>query len=865
MKKIFVSFVVAAALVVAAPQTASASLIGDVINWFSGSTATPSGVTLTLDPSSPLRRIVLISSTTPTNSVVLAKYDITSPQNAVFNGFQVYLNFAPYGAVQDFFSNVRLSINGQTFSSSTIVNNLVRFAPLNFGLLANQTAVVTVLGDVKADTQGTFDGLSASTTVYLSSTNPVVSDPSSGNTLPLSSTGSVSSSDVTFSYAAISGMSVKTTPIDNPVTGKTIYSAAYKFTLTAGDNPLYISKALYAPTGQVQFVATTSSYYQYPMGDMKLSTVDVNPTTAIGDDTKEYVILPGTSRDFTLSGSINPSQSGTFKILWIKYGIQSRVYNHYINVGNSLTSQFLISDGINPTTITFIAPTSTVQTNFQYKILWTDHRQGGASPHYVVSLTTENGKEIIGETGISACFSVCSIGWQPQKVSAQAQITIYDSVNDPSGAYAARSPFFSIRGGTPITATSSEKVTLLIPQGGTSLLYQKSNLIKWSGGKNKVLIGVIDYEAGINSDPVGWITLNGTPNGSTGWNAYTVTDLSGSSVAELAKIAAGPYKIIAISANANGNYCVKSTTEECNVSISQPFTIAKETTQIINTVGGTTSPTTGTTTLGGCVDGFVKDASGNCVPTSASYVLKVLAPNTRENLIVGQTYRVKWSGGRPGVEVWLLDDVTRLGKKIYTTSNNLGYFDWRVYPLLKSDLYDTKTNQYMNPSGHYVIFVNCAPGSCTVDDSDTYFTISTSSISPSPYANPDQTQTVQTQTQTQTQTTQTTDVMKTTNTYTSTPTYLPTPSFSPSYSPSYSPVYSPTYTPSPAYSPSYSPTYSPTYSPSPTYSASPSTVRTTTSPSYSSSPSKSGTVSYGDHNFVASVFYAIGDVLDSVF
>jgi len=140
----------------------------------------------------------------------------------------------------------------------------------------------------------------------------------------------------------------------------------------------------------------------------------------------------------------------------------------------------------------------------------------------------------------------------------------------------------------------------------------------------------------------------------------------------------------------------------------------------------------GTTTPGGCISGFVLDSSGNCIPTSPNLTMKMLSPNGGETLVPGQTYRIKWFGGTNNVDVYLLDNPTRLGKKIFSAIPNNGYVDWTVAPLASTDLYNYKTGSYNVPSGKYVMWVGCSDNNCTVDDSDSSFSIipSTSSNLP---------------------------------------------------------------------------------------------------------------------------------------
>jgi hypothetical protein len=111
----------------------------------------------------------------------------------------------------------------------------------------------------------------------------------------------------------------------------------------------------------------------------------------------------------------------------------------------------------------------------------------------------------------------------------------------------------------------------------------------------------------------------------------------------------------------------------------------------------------------------------SATPTVRS--IKVLSPNGGESLVSGQTYRIRWTGGNNNVDIYLLDNPTRLGKKIFSGIANSSYVDWTVTPLTSNDLYDGKAELYRMPSGQYVILIGCSDGNCTVDTSDAPFSI----------------------------------------------------------------------------------------------------------------------------------------------
>ena len=89
------------------------------------------------------------------------------------------------------------------------------------------------------------------------------------------------------------------------------------------------------------------------------------------------------------------------------------------------------------------------------------------------------------------------------------------------------------------------------------------------------MIGLVDsrFENSPEQGIWGWITVSGSPNGSVTWDAKTVCGLDITTCRDdLTSLSHGPYRILAISRTANGDYCPTPT--ECNMDLSdQAFTI----------------------------------------------------------------------------------------------------------------------------------------------------------------------------------------------------------------------------------------------------------------------------------------------------
>ena len=111
----------------------------------------------------------------------------------------------------------------------------------------------------------------------------------------------------------------------------------------------------------------------------------------------------------------------------------------------------------------------------------------------------------------------------------------------------------------PFTIKSSsynynQSVKILSPNGGEVFTQGSSNRISWSGGKNKVQVGVAseDY-TDQRGTLLGWIELNGLTNNYVVWDGRIIKDLMGN---YLGTISPGRYKIVVVSEGLNsGNYC----------------------------------------------------------------------------------------------------------------------------------------------------------------------------------------------------------------------------------------------------------------------------------------------------------------------
>jgi peptidoglycan hydrolase-like protein with peptidoglycan-binding domain len=314
-------------------------------------TGTNTGNTIaTINAASPLKRLVQISNSAETKDVVLAKYDLKSQnRDTTLRSLKLYVRTTGAADVSTLFTRVRLQIDGNYYSANdtsadndgvtNTASSTLTFTDLRVALAKDTAKTITVVADV-ADpaSDGLFDGVAASTTLLANSTNIAIED-NTYNTVTVNS-GTLVSSDTIFSAngAMLSGLSATASGVGNT---SATYNVAFNFSITAGDNALYVSRSLFSSAGAAQTVSTSTT------GSLtaRLTTLVANPSEMPGDTSTEYVVAAGSTRSFTISGSATGSAgaSGTVKIDSIKYGTTSGTYSQTINYNlgalqtNSLT------------------------------------------------------------------------------------------------------------------------------------------------------------------------------------------------------------------------------------------------------------------------------------------------------------------------------------------------------------------------------------------------------------------------------------------------------------------------------------------------------------------------------------------------
>jgi hypothetical protein len=310
-------------------------------------------IVLTVDSSSPLQGLVQISTGGQTQNVPLAVYDIKS-QNAPSTLRSLTLIVSTSGsakAVADLFSNIQIKAGGLTYSANTITvtgstpantsSSTVAFTNLAIPLPADTYVPITVMANVSQDTNNVLDGIMASTTWSVTGTaggtsnNPDVED-ASYNTLAVNASTFISS-NLTFSgsSAQLSNLSaVLGSPITGSVGGvsQTVgYNMTFSFTITAGNNTLFI-----AADPNTVFSTTTGGGTQ--LSSLPFTGVTANPSNLSGDSANPpaqsgyYVVPAGSSRQFTYAGSMASTTGSTqslktFNVTAVKYGTTTTVLN----------------------------------------------------------------------------------------------------------------------------------------------------------------------------------------------------------------------------------------------------------------------------------------------------------------------------------------------------------------------------------------------------------------------------------------------------------------------------------------------------------------------------------------------------------
>lgn len=267
-------------------------------------------VVVTLSPTSPLKKVVQTSTAGETKNVILGVFDLKAENRAAtLKTLKVGLNSSA-GTLATIFSDIKIDAgNGLVYSADSILATST-FSSLNIPLPQDQRVSIKILGTV-ADADNFTDGISASSTVW-------------GVAISGATVGSVTAEDANYDNSTVSGGKVISSDVIFMQSGAQIAGSGFfinepgtnssgrlsdtlfggTFTVTAGDkNSLYISR-----TPAIAFATSTNGTLAAASSSMT-SFVPTGDTLA-QDSSTFYVIPAGSSRTFSVGGSLN-NKNGT--------------------------------------------------------------------------------------------------------------------------------------------------------------------------------------------------------------------------------------------------------------------------------------------------------------------------------------------------------------------------------------------------------------------------------------------------------------------------------------------------------------------------------------------------------------------------
>ncbi len=316
------------------------------------STGSKGAIYTRIDPTSPATKTTVVTSANQVKTgVTLGVFGLKSQnQNSTINGLAFNLNDNTNVAPGTIYSNVRLSVNGQTYGSNaiTVVGSnppgtatTTTFSNLSIPLSQDAWVPVTLLADV----QSGVTGVSASSTLVASG---IVGVDSNYNTVDVTNAGNQTSTDNVYTTSGIS-VTAPTASIGS-CTGATNTTSNNKCTVTmsftvtnVGNNDIFISKTPSIALATSSTPATASTTLQ-----------SINLAAGAGDTTQAYDVTSGGSRTFTYQGTFSQIAGGgfeSFKIAAIKFGVigtDGSADNGSQNLTVSSDTASLINFGLEP-------------------------------------------------------------------------------------------------------------------------------------------------------------------------------------------------------------------------------------------------------------------------------------------------------------------------------------------------------------------------------------------------------------------------------------------------------------------------------------------------------------------------------------
>ncbi|MDE2038317.1 MAG: peptidoglycan-binding protein [Patescibacteria group bacterium] len=278
-----------------------------------------SSLIVTTDTSAPKTGNIIQTNTgnTQTKDVLLGVWDLKSQNiNSTLQGLTVNLSMNGIGSVGSTFAYLTLksgstSLNTGTPATASASTSDVTFSNFNLALPANQYVPVSVYGTVN----GNVNGITASTSLVATAANITGID-SSSNNLTVSSSGTIpGSGNQTFSLSgnSLTGLTwnlQSTAPGGNynRYPSQTLFTGS--FTVTAGNNPIYVST-----TGSTALTLATTSSVTSSMTDGISAFSPADGTESWDSSGSYYQVLAGTSRTFNFTGSLALSAASTTQVL----------------------------------------------------------------------------------------------------------------------------------------------------------------------------------------------------------------------------------------------------------------------------------------------------------------------------------------------------------------------------------------------------------------------------------------------------------------------------------------------------------------------------------------------------------------------
>lgn len=266
-------------------------------------------------------------------------------------------------------------------------------------------------------------------------------------------------------------------------------------------------------------------------------------------------------------------------------------------------------------------------------------------------------------------------------------------------------------------------VKVISPNGGETFTVDGSMRISWSGGKNKVWVGIAkgDYQPERGDSHLGWITKNAVPNSFVFWDGKTCV-IPGDCRPVTYWQPSGSVKIFVVSENNDGDICI-SADRSCNLDVSDlPFTIkSRSPLPLPSSTRIAPTPRPEKTPLSPVLPKTKSSSSRGSTP-----LLAVTSPNGGEAFIIGSTIHITWSSEHTPedmlINMYLFTKDPKEGKEYVWVANvasyakNTGTINWTIPRDIK-------------PNNNYFLRIGCqyAEGApyegCITDDSDNAFSV----------------------------------------------------------------------------------------------------------------------------------------------